>query len=360
MPNRQIAIIGTVGIPANYGGFETLAENLVKYHHSASSNETITVYCSSNSYTLKTENYNSAKLHYIPLNANGIQSIPYDIWSMLSAIFHRNDVILLLGVSGAIALPLVRLLTSAKIVTNIDGMEWRRQKWQGLAKHFLRFSEKMAVRFSDVVIADNAAIAEYVVQAYDVLPEVIAYGGDHAVEVEPCPLGELVLPDAYALSVCRIEPENNVHLVLDAFSRQDDVDLVVVGNWNNSAYGQALRDQYQSFVHLHLLDPVYDLGKLKTLRSNAAVYVHGHCAGGTNPSLVEAMHFGKAVFAFDCSFNRVTTEGKALYFSSAAELAARVASTKGETLESAGMAMKDIATRRYTWQLVAKQYFDLM
>lgn len=116
----------------------------------------------------------------------------------------------LLWVSSALALPLVRLISSARIVTNIDGIEWRREKWQGLAKRFLRFSEKMAVRFSHEVIADNAVIAAYVKEAYNADCHVIAYGGDHAVNVAAQQVAEFGLPDTYAFAVCRIEPENNV------------------------------------------------------------------------------------------------------------------------------------------------------
>ena len=145
--------------------------------------------------------------------------------------------ILLLGVSGAIALPVIRLLSSAKFVTNIDGIEWRREKWQGFAKHFLRFSEKMAVRFSHEVIADNAAIAEYVKETYGVSAHVIAYGGDHAMSVVAEAVEEYQLSEDYAFSVCRIEPENNVHVIVEAFAQLPSHFLVIVGNWNNSDYG---------------------------------------------------------------------------------------------------------------------------
>jgi hypothetical protein len=144
---NHIAILGTVGVPANYGGFETLAENLIKYHDASSLPAPVTVYCSSKSYPSKERSFLSAQLKYVPLQANGAQSILYDIVSLFSSVWNRYDVILLLGVSGAIALPLVRLFSSARVITNIDGIEWRRQKWQGWAKRFLQLSEKMAVRF---------------------------------------------------------------------------------------------------------------------------------------------------------------------------------------------------------------------
>lgn len=360
MKDKNIAILGTVGVPANYGGFETLAENLVKYHDAALLKSALTVYCSSKSYPSKKATYLSARVKYLPLNANGAQSILYDIWSLLSAVWQRNDVILLLGVSGAIALPFVRLLSSARIVTNIDGIEWRREKWQGLAKRFLRFSEKIAVHFSHELIADNGAIAEYVQQAYRANAHVIAYGGDHAKGVDAVPVDELALPEKYSFSVCRIEPENNVHLVLEAFSALKSHALVMVGNWHNSDYGRTLRNKYAACSNLFLLDPIYDLGKLKTLRSQATHYVHGHSAGGTNPSLVEAMHFGKPVLAFDCNFNRSTTEDLAFFFKTSAVLVHLMQAMDESDAERVGRNMLEIAQRRYTWHIVAQQYFGLL
>jgi glycosyltransferase involved in cell wall biosynthesis len=360
MREKKIAIVGTVGVPANYGGFETLAENLVKYHDAASLPDPITVYCSSRSYPSRKPAFLSAQLKYVPLNANGAQSILYDIVSLFSAVWNRSDVILVLGVSGAIALPLVRLFSSARIITNIDGIEWRREKWQGWARRFLRFSEKIAVRFSHEVIADNAAIAEYVAERYGVQCHVIAYGGDHAIAVDEVAVSEYALPESYAISVCRIEPENNVHMVLEAFSRLKHHALVMVGNWGNSEYGRALREQYAACGNLFLLDSIYDAGKLKCLRSRAAFYIHGHSAGGTNPSPVEAMHFGKAVLAFDCNYNRSTTEGNALFFRDSGELRRLIESLDKTAAEKVGSDTLEIANRRYTWDIVAGQYFELM
>ena len=109
-----------------------------------------------------------------------------------------------------------------------------------------------------------------------------------------------------------------------------------------------------------MLDSIDDLGKLKTLRAGASLYVHGHKAGGTNPSLVEAMHFAKPILAFDCSFNRATTEDKALFFADADELLSLIRTTAGPLAETIGQSMLEIAQRRYTWNVVAQEYFSLL
>jgi glycosyltransferase involved in cell wall biosynthesis len=357
---KQIAIIGTVGVPANYGGFETLVENLIKYHDAGSMKNILTVYCSSKSYPSREETYFSARLKYVSLKANGAQSVPYDIVSLFFAVWNRSDVILLLGVSGAIALPLARFFSAARIITNIDGIEWRREKWHGLAKLFLRFSEKVAVRFSHEVIADNLVIFEYVKRTYGVDSHVIAYGGDHALAKDVARVEELALPESYALTVCRIEPENNVQVILEAFSKLGSHALLMVGNWNNSEYGRKIRESYSAYKNLILLDSIYGSGELMTLRSQASFYLHGHSAGGTNPSLVEVMHFGKTVLAFDCNFNRSTTENKALFFRDAESLQQLIKSLDKTVADKVGQDMLEIANRRYTWDIVARQYFGLL
>lgn len=355
----KISLLGTVGVPASYGGFETLAENLVRYHHARGGADTLHVYCSSPAYAERPRSYLSARLHFLPLSANGAQSIPYDIWSLLAAVMGGTDRILLLGVSGALALPVIRLISRARIVTNIDGIEWRRKKWRGAAKWFLRLSEGLAVRFSHVVVADNAGIADYVRETYGRDCQVIAYGGDHAVQVAPKPYAES-LPERYAFALCRIEPENNVDMILKAFSRQTAVPLVFVGNWENSVYGKELRARFGGLDHLLLLDPIYDLGVLRHLREGAMMYVHGHSAGGTNPSLVEMMHFGVPVAAFDCVFNRHTTDEKAWYFANAEQLAALVEASSPDQAQANGAAMLELARNRYTWDAIGAAYFRLL
>lgn len=358
---KQIAVIGTVGLPANYGGFETLTEHLVK---NMGAQYDLTVYCSGKRYPQKSRKpfHGNAKLHYIPLEANGIQSIFYDSWSILHALRYA-DVLLILGVAGAWLLPFVRLFTNKKIVISIDGIEWKRDKWNWMAKCYLWWAESIAVRYSHIDIADNESIQDYTAVRYNTLSRIVEYGADHTLQVIPSPDDKHMYPflrAPYAFKVCRIEPENNVHEVLKAFSELPEYVLVVVGNWTKSEYGIRLREQYSSYANIMLFDPIYDQRSLDLLRSNAFVYVHGHSAGGTNPSLVEAMSLGLPILAYRVSYNRTTTEENALYFNNAESLRNLIRKTPVKKLMEIGRRMKRVAQRRYTWKLISLRYESLI
>lgn len=353
---KKVAIVGTQGVPANYGGFESLVENMIG--DNCSPDIQYTVFCSSKDMKEKLSSYKGANLKYVPLHANGMQSIPYDIVSMLRVIT-GYDVILVLGVSGCVFLPILRILSRKRIVVNIDGLEHRRDKWGKFAKWFLKFSEKVAVKWADTIIADNKGIQDYVMETYGKKAEMIAYGGDHVLRDIPVEEQASVLQKyglqnkKYAISVCRIEPENNCHVSLEAFSRTDK-SFVFIGNWKRSEYGKELLDKYKDCPNIQMLDPIYDLDTLYVLRSNAAYYIHGHSAGGTNPSLVEAMFFGCPIIAFDVVYNRESTQNKAYYFSTSNDIVDLI--NKG-SLD--GRIMKDIAKKEYTWKVIANKYEEL-
>ena len=299
--------------------------------------------------------WKKATLHYIPFNANGMQSIIYDIISMIHALFYA-DVLLVLGVSGGIFIPFVRIFTNKKIIVNIDGLEWRREKWNKYAKKFLKLSEFLSVKFSHADITDNASIKRYAAIYYKTLSHQIEYGADHTSgrKMTSSLLKEFpFLRNPYAFKVARIEPENNIHLILEAFSRIPSKQLVVIGNWQASSYGSKLREAYNRFDHIHLLDPIYDQAKLDMIRSNCFVYIHGHSAGGTNPSLVEAMYLGLPVLAYRVSYNQATTEEQAFFFSNADDLEELLTSRQLKDYKSLGEKMKSIARRRYVWSVIA-------
>lgn len=355
----RVSIIGTVGVPANYGGFETLVENIIG--ENASAGIEYTIFCSSKNYSQKQSIYKNAVLKYIPLDANGVQSIPYDICSLIKAT-RQSDVILVLGVSGCCFLPVYRLFSKKKLVINIDGLEHRRDKWGKWTRRFLKFSERMAVKYADVVVADNKGIQDYVREEYGKASELIAYGGDHVLcdisDIEEKVLSDYSLSGVeYSFSLCRIEPENNVHITLEAFKRSGK-DLVFVGNWERSQYGKELHEKYGNLSNIRLLSPIYDLKVLNVLRSHCRFYIHGHSAGGTNPSLVEAMFFQKPILAFNVIYNRETTENKAHYFANVEELQEQL--ERGYiSFASNAEHMGEIARRRYRWVVIARQYEDL-
>jgi hypothetical protein len=237
-----------------------------------------------------------------------------------------------------------------KIITNIDGLEWKRDKWNSSARRFLKYSESLAIHYSDQVIADNQAIRQYVIETYGTNPKLIAYGANHC--ETPSPPDSRFAEGSYDFTVCRIEPENNIHLILQAYASMPDEKLVIVGNWQISEYGIQLRKQYTAHPQIYLLDPIYDLFELNKLRKHCRYYLHGHSAGGTNPSLVEAMYLNRNIIAFDVSYNRETTEQKATYFKNAQDL---VAIVKSKSVNNA-LINAEIANKRYTWSVIAKQY----
>jgi glycosyltransferase involved in cell wall biosynthesis len=357
----RLAILGTVGLPPRYGGFETLAARLVEAAAERGLAGRITVWCSApQAGANRPAEWHGARLRYLPLRANGVQSIPYDALSLWQAARSGHEAALLLGVSGAAALPLIRATSSMRIVTHLDGIEWQRPKWNALARAVLRRSEAMAARWSHHLIADNPAISAHIRDTHGREPAEIAYG--HETPPADPAAAPADLPARYALAVARAEPENNLALMLEAFSDPPRaLPLVIVANWHASAHGRSLLARHAGRPGLHLRDAEYDPGRLAAIRAGASLYLHGHSAGGTNPSLVEMMGAGIPIAAYDCTFNRATTEGRAAYFDSAEALRALLPRLLDPAEAAANAtAMAGIAHRRYRWRDVTDAYFDLL
>ncbi len=361
MEKKRVAIIGTAGVPARYGGFETLAHNLVENLNDVYD---LHVYASTKIYKRKErpKKWKGARIHYLPINANGAASIIYDIVSMIHALFFA-DYYIVLGVSGGFFIPFIKFFTKKKVIVNIDGLEWRRGKWNPIIQKFLKTSERLAVRYSDADITDNESIKRYTAIHYKTASHLIAYGADH---VSPQKLDKEdyakypFLKNPYAFKVARIEPENNLEMILNAFSERPSKVIVIVGNWNNSDYGRALRIEFLSHENIHLLDPIYDQVELNKLRSNCFMYVHGHSAGGTNPSLVEAMYLKLPILSFDVSYNRATTKNKAIYFNDSEELIERLDDTSYRTLLKIREEMYHIASFNYVWKYISGRYASII
>ena len=357
---KKVAIIGSAGVPPKYGGFETLAGQLVVHlRHKFQ----IYVYCSSRLYAKdeRISNFETVKPVYLPFQPNGAQSILYDITAMLHAV-RKANILLILGVSGGIFLPVVRLFFRGKIIVHPDGIEWKRLKWNWLIRKYLKLSEYMAIRSANVVISDNRVIQDYLTKVYGIMPVLIEYGGNPApVESdEKNPGMEIVVPESYFLALGRIEPENNPELILKTFKDLSGENLVFIGNWQRSKFGRKLYKQFHAYENIYLLDPVYDQQQLSKIRLQANVYIHGHSAGGTNPSLVEALFSGLPVFAFDVAFNREVTENKAFYFQNSSELIAIIKNTSELLLKENGNALKAIADRRFDWKYIIEKYSFLL
>lgn len=357
----KVAIIGTVGVPACYGGYETLVENMLTYKQRKDIE--YHVYCSSKVYKNKITEYKGAKLKYVPLNANGPMGIPYDICSYIHALF-TCDEILSLGTGCSYVLPFFRIFTRKRIIVNLDGLDNTRAKFSSFPQKIIAGARWLAAKLADVRISDNQGIKEYAKNVYKRDSVLIEYGGDNAVPIhDDIKLNEKygLKPQGYVFKVARIEPENNIAMILKAFTDMPEETLVIVGNWNKNDYGRKMREKYGQLPNIILLDSIYESSEINLLRSNCKLYIHGHSVGGTNPSLVEAMSLQLPIIAFDVVYNRETTENKAYYFRSSEDLINEVIYliNNQEKRNELASSMKEIADRRYTWKIISNKYESL-
>jgi len=352
----KIAIVGTQGLPNQYGGFETLADYLVK---NLSSRHDITVYCSAKNIGHGADEYCGAKLKYVNVADHGASGIIYDSICLLDAQKRNFDVILILGTLQYPALPFLKKKTINKVVSNFGGLDWLRNKWGKIAQKVIYYTVKMSVKYSKEVISDNKKIQDYVKQDFGKDSHLIAYGGDQSQHLPITP--EMVkkypfLNSKYAFEVARIQPDNNIEMLMKAFMMADSIPFVLVGNWNKSDYGIEIKKKYQNEKNLVLLDAIYDKNILDVLRSNCYFYVHGHSAGGTNPGLCEAMNLGLPIMAFSNGYNQNTTYNMAVYFEDENQLKELILSVKEEELERIGKDMESLAKQHYRWEYIASEY----
>lgn len=354
---KNVAIVGIVGVPANYGGYETMVDNMLDY---TPENVEYTVYCSKTAYKERPKTYKGAKLKYFPFNANGMQALIYDALCTIHAWFFC-DIILSLGGDGTYLYSFLRLFRKRRIIHNYDGFETNRDKWNPFVKWVITGIQNKAAKYSDFHIADNDAIVPLLKDRFGVNPVTIEYGGDGAFTVKD----DQSLKEKYGLepldyyfNVARIEPENNIHVMLEAFKGMSDKQLVLVGNWHKNGYGEELLKHYSDCKNIKMMDPIYDKKEINLLRSNCKLYLHPHSVGGTNPSLVEAMYLGLPIVAYDVVYNRATTEDKALYFKDSDSLIEIIENGEPQFAQIANV-MKEIADRRYRWEVISIKYANL-
>lgn len=355
---KKVAIIGTNGIPARYGGYETLAEYITKY---LSEEFDFTVYCSKTQPRLYKE-YNASKLKYLPLQANGWKGIIYDIVTLLHAAFY-SDIILYLGPGAGFMVPILKLFGKPIIVNHGGLNEWEREKYSAFQKLIAKIGHKYAAKYATYNIADNLLLRHSIQKSFGVDARIIRYGGDHATNVEidtDLTNKYSFIRDRYFVNVSRAQIDNNLHLVLEAFKSTPEKILVMVSNWSVSSYGVTLKNEYKNkYSNIVILDAVYEPKEINAIRGNASAYIHSHSYCGTSPSLVEAMSLGLPILSFDVPTNRETTKEKAFFFKNESDLQNLINTLSEIDLANNGKKMKTIADLEYTWLSISSKYADL-
>lgn len=314
----KIAIIGCRGIPNNYGGFEQFAENLssrLNYQDFE-----ITIY-SSHNHTNQNKEWNGAKIihKYDPEYIIGtIGQFFYDFNCIYDCRKRNYDIILQLGYTSSSVWGWL-LPKSSVVATNMDGLEWKRNKYSGPVKRFLRLAERLATKWSDHLIADSLVMQEYLKKESDNVVY-LSYGADLFEKPDEEVVRSLgLIPFGYNMLIARMVPENNIEVILmGVASSKVDQPFLVIGNCENR-YGNYLMNKYQS-DKINFLGGKYDQLLLDNLRYHSNIYFHGHSVGGTNPSLLESMASSALICAHNNDFNRSVLGDDALYFANSEDV----------------------------------------
>ncbi|HEU6456610.1 MAG TPA: DUF1972 domain-containing protein [Roseateles sp.] len=317
MSNRTLRILGTRGVPAAHGGFETFAEYLALYL--VKQGWRVIAYCQEEGDgPLFEDVWEGVERIRIPVAGDGAKStIVFDWKATVHAAAHR-DLCLTLGYNTAVFCTLLRLKGVPNVI-NMDGIEWSRAKWGAAAKAWFWLNDWAGCWLGNHLVADHPEIKVHL--SSRVRPDkvtVIAYGADRVTDLPDAPVRALGLePRRYLTLVARAEPENSILEVVTGFSaRPRGMTLAVLGKYSDdNAYHRAVKAAASNEVRF--LGAIYDKPVVQALRFHSVAYVHGHQVGGTNPSLVEALGAGNAVIAHDNRFNRWVAGPDALYFSGA-------------------------------------------
>lgn len=317
----RISIIGTRGIPNHYGGFEQCAEYLAA--GLAKKGHEVTVYNSHNHpYQEKQWNGVEIKHCYDPEYKLGTAGqFLYDLNCIRHLRRRRYDVVLQLGYTSSSVWGWL-LPHNTVVTTNMDGLEWKRSKYSKKVQKFLRFAEKLAVRYSDHMIADSVAIQKYIEDKYGKRPVYIPYGAEVFDDPTETALTKYnVEPYQYDMLIARMEPENSVETILDGVVKAGSGrPFLVVGNTNNG-FAEYLLNKFEDCPQIRFCGGIYNMATLNNLRYYSNLYFHGHTVGGTNPSLLEAMASNSLICANDNVFNRGVVGKDAFYFTNADDVA---------------------------------------
>jgi glycosyltransferase involved in cell wall biosynthesis len=317
----KIGISGTRGIPNAYGGFEQFAQYLAL----GLQRKGYEVYV-----------YNSSDHPYQEKEWNGIHIIHckdwekkigtagqflYDYNCFRDAAWRKYDILLQLGYTSSSIWHRLWPREALNII-NMDGLEWKRSKYNQQTRKFLRLAERWAVKHGDILIADSIGIRDYLRQEYGRPSVYIPYGADIPEQFDPEIPGRYGLrPDGYHLLMARMEPENNIEMIVRGWAGSAKTKpLVLIGNPGNT-FGKYLVKTYRH-EGLHFIGAIYDPAVVNALRHYCSLYLHGHSVGGTNPSLLEAMACRSVIAAHDNPFNKTILEHDAVYFSTPTDVTA--------------------------------------
>jgi glycosyltransferase involved in cell wall biosynthesis len=313
----RVGIMGTRGIPNEYGGFEQFTMHFAEYL--AAEGIDVVVYNSSNHPYQHKEWKGVEIVHcFDPEPAIGSSGqFVYDLFSVLDARKQQFDVLFQLGYTSSSVWGFL-FPKNTKIITNMDGQEWKRSKYSSSVQKFLKKAEKWAVNQSDELIADSKAIQKYLKKTYNTTSHFIPYGADLIHNFDESILTRYKLtPKTYNLMIARLEPENNIESIIQGHILSSNTNLIIVGN-EKTKYGKYLTQKYG--LKVTFLGSNYNFEELNSIRYYSKLYFHGHSVGGTNPSLLEAMACGCSIIAHNNPFNKDVLDQNALYFSSAEDI----------------------------------------
>ena len=358
----RVAIIGTRGVPAMYGGFETLAAELSQ--GLAARGHTVDVYC-------RRGRVNPGSLpagvnqRFVPmLRTKHLETITHTAFSVIDAVTQRYDAILMVNAGNAILAGVPRLFR-VPVVLNVDGIERKRAKWGRAGRAWYLVGERLATILPNEIISDAAVIAEYYRSQYGARSTMIPYGSTILDRLPPPDLSKYGLqPGEYLLYVSRLEPENNARLVIDAYRDvPGDVPLAIVGDAPYaSSYKNKLTELAGRDSRVRMLGAIYGDG-YRDLQRGAQAYIQATEVGGTHPALIEAMGAGNVILAMSTPENREVTAGTALLFDDRASLADAMTQAIGpnrETLQVLAQAARQRALQVYTWEAVTDAYEALL
>lgn len=355
----SISILGSRGIPAAYGGFETLAENLAL--HLAARGWKVTVYCEANDAPAWRDSvWKGVVLRHVAVRGRGTAAtVAFDFKSTMDAARHEKGVILVLGYNTGVFHLIFRLCRVPHVV-NMDGFEWKRPKWPWYGRLWLRVNERLACWFGNHLVADHPVMETYFATFVDRSKiSMITYGADAVDHADVSLLAALGLePRRYVLMLARPQPENSALEIISAYTQKPrGMPLVVLGDYDGPTPFQR-QVRAAGNAEVRFLGTLFDRPTLQALRREALLFIHGHQVGGTNPSLVEGLAAGSPVLAHENAFNRWVAGPGARYFSDQAQCAAALDELLADPEQLVPMRVDSRArhAQEFTWEHVLGQY----